>query len=80
MGLSTYLFLRIIFYDLSFLLQDEFVIALRIIAWSTGIAVGISFLIFAGHGLSYLIRNRKPIKFPSMMHVGETSTNKNRAM
>jgi len=75
--LSTWVFLRIIFYDLPFVMQEELLIALKIIGWSTGIAIGFSFIIFAVDGLVYLIRNRKLFGFPKIVHVTEPAANKN---
>ena len=75
--LSTYVFLRIIFYDLPFIMQEELLIALKIIGWSTGGAVAFSFIIFAVDGLVYLIRNRKRLGFPGIVHVAGPSANKN---
>ena len=67
--LSTYILLRIIFYDLPFVFGEELVILLKIIGWATGTAVALSFLIFAVDGIAYLIRYRKQIKF-SHEHAG----------
>lgn len=79
LGLSTWLFLRIIFYDLPFVLLEELLIVLNIVAWSTGIAAAISFLIFAVDGLNYFIRHRKQVKFPTIVHVAESSIDKSSA-
>ena len=76
-GLSTYLFLRIIFYDLPFVLQEELLITLKIIGWSTVTAVAISFALFAGHGLTHFIRHRRQFGFPTIMQVPEPMANKN---
>ncbi len=75
--LSCYVFLRMIFYDLPFVMQEELLIALKIVGWSTGGAVAFSFIIFAVDGLAYLLRNRKQFGFPKIVHVAETSPNKN---
>ncbi|MEO7307773.1 MAG: hypothetical protein ABIR78_14660 [Ferruginibacter sp.] len=75
--LSTYLFLRIIFYDLPFEFKDELYAILNIAGWATGIAVAISFILFAVDGLIYFIRHRKQMRFPSIVHVPEHSVNEN---
>lgn len=77
LGLSIYVFLRIIFYDLPFVLQEELLIAVNIMGWATVTAVAISFVLFAGHGLTYLVRNRKQFDLPVMGHMPEPSANKN---
>ncbi|MEO6254958.1 MAG: hypothetical protein ABIO79_16725 [Ferruginibacter sp.] len=76
-GLSTYIFLRMIFYDLPFVLQEELVLLLNVAGWATGIAVAISFIIFAVDGLIYMIRQRKQFKFLGMVQVPEPQINKN---
>jgi len=79
LGLSTYIFLRIIFYDLPFVLGEELMVVLNILAWSTGIAVAVSFIIFAVDGINYFMRHRKQIKLPTIVHVAETATDKSSA-
>ena len=72
-GLITWLFLRIIFYDLPFVFGEELLILGKIILWSTGIAVGASFIIFAVDGIRYLVKNRKRFRVPGVYHVPEHS-------
>lgn len=69
--LFTYIILRIIFYDMPFVLQEEMLILLNLIGWSTGIAVAVSFLLFAGEGLRFLIANRKQFKLHSRVQMPE---------
>jgi hypothetical protein len=76
MGIGTYLFLRIIFYDLPFVLAEESLIIARIIGLSTGIAVGVSFLIFLGHLIIYFLRYRKQFRYPAFFHIGHHTANK----
>ena len=75
--LSIYIFLRIIFYDLPFVPKEELLIAVNIMGWATATAVAISFVLFAGHALTYLIRNRKQFDIPALGHIPEPSANKN---
>jgi hypothetical protein len=78
LGLAVYIFLRIIFYDLPFVLEEELFITLNILGWATGIAVAISFILFVGHAFAYLIRYRKQLGFTRIMQVAEPATNTNR--
>ncbi len=77
LSLSLYLFLRIIFYDLPFVLQEELLIALNIVGWATATAVALSFMLFVGHACTYLIRNRKQFQYPSVRHIPEPSAHNN---
>ena len=77
LGLSTYTFLHIIFYDLPFVVQDELLVILNVAGWSTATAVAVSFIIFAVDGLAYFIRYRKQFRFPAIVHGAQPSANKN---
>lgn len=74
LGLSIYIFLRIIFYDLPFVLQEEMLIIFNIMGWATASAVAVSFIIFVGHLLSYFMRNKKQFAFPPVIHVADPVT------
>lgn len=78
-GLSAYILLRIIFYDLPFVMEEELLIALKIMGYATGTAVAISFILFAGDGLRYLLRHRKPLRLPMVVRIPEPSHNNNNA-
>jgi hypothetical protein len=56
---SAYIVLRIIFYDLPFSVEDELVQLWNIVSTASIAAVGVSFLLFAGDGITYLIKRRK---------------------
>lgn len=72
--LFTYVILRIIFYDMPFVLQEELLIVLNLMGWSTGIAVAISFILFVAEGLRYLFTHRKQFKFHRQVHVPDALT------
>ena len=74
MGIGTYVFLRIIFYDLPFELGNEALIIAKIIGLSTAFAVGISFLIFITHLIIHFIRYRKQMRFPAIDMIGHSAT------
>lgn len=76
LALSTYAFLRIIFYDLPFVLQEELLVVLNVLAWATGTAVVIGFVLFAVDLLAYLIRNKKQLRIPTIVHVPELDQQK----
>ena len=77
LSLCMYALLHIIFYDMPFVLQEELLIALNLMAWATAIAVANSFILFAGDVLVYFIRHRKQFKFHPMVHVREVLANTN---
>jgi hypothetical protein len=63
--LFMYASLFFVFADMPFVLVDELKMIANFMAWATGFGIGFGFLIFAGDGLSWLIRNRKRVKFPA---------------
>lgn len=73
----TYAFLHVVFYDIPFVLQEELLIALKLLGLATGTAVAVSFLLFAGEGLTYLIRHRKLFKFHDTVRVPKALVNSN---
>jgi hypothetical protein len=63
--LFMYAALFFIFADMPFVITDELKMIANFMAWATGFGIGFGFLIFAGDGLTWLIRNRKRAKFPA---------------
>lgn len=80
MGIGTYVFLRIIFYDLPFVLGEEALIIAKILGLSAAFAVGTGFLIFITHATIYLTRYRKQLRFPWMTSVAGHHVNKSGTM
>ena len=66
MVLFMYASLFFVFADMPFNAMDELNVIGSALGWATGFAIGFSFLIFAGDGITYLIRNRKRVKFPTV--------------
>lgn len=64
--LFMYASLFFIFADMPFDAKDELRNIGNSLGWATGFGIGFSFLIFAADGISYLIRNRKQVKYPTI--------------
>jgi hypothetical protein len=73
--LFMYASLFFIFADMPFNAMDELRNLGNSLGWATGFAIGFSFLIFAGDGISYLIRNRKRVKYPALQDSAATGHN-----
>jgi hypothetical protein len=64
-----------IFADMPFDAKQELKVIGNSMGWATGFGIGFSFLIFAGDGLSWLIRNRKRVKSPTVKESATISHN-----
>jgi hypothetical protein len=64
--LFMYASLFFIFADMPFNAMDELRNIGNSLGWATGFGIGFSFLIFAGDGISWWVRNRKQVKYPTV--------------
>ena len=63
--LFMYASIFFVFADMPFNAIDELKNIGNAMAWATGFGLGFSFLIFAGDGITYLVKNRRKVKFPA---------------
>ena len=61
--LFMYASIFFIFADMPFVAVEQLKVIGNSMGWATGFGVCFSFLIFAGDGLTYLVRQRKQVKF-----------------
>ena len=73
--LFMYASLFFIFADMSFNAMDELKNIGNSLGWATGFGIGLSFLIFAGDGITYLIRNRRQVKYPTINGTSQAEHN-----